>query len=110
MNKLKKNKKYWADTFADCIVDKRERNAPPERYFAASKGYHNIYIDTFILRNGTYINFAWDESQKTYWQDLLIAHFEYHNADWRTARLIQRVYPPKVFEELVSDGEAYNND
>ena len=103
---MSKKKIYYADVFQDCFVTKKERNAPPERYFIAKKNSLDIYVDTFYLKDiDCYIDFSWLPEQKSNWSKLVINHFESHNLGnaWGTARLVKRLYPPKIFDELIKE-------
>lgn len=103
---MKNKKNYWADTFSDCIVTKKDRYAPPERYFEAVKGTNDFYIDTFDLGSGLRIDFTWTEEERLHWNMLVNEHFIRHNVgSYRNPILIKRVYPPKIFDELLEECE-----
>ena len=103
-NKTKKNKRYWVDTFAGCIVSKKDTYAPPERYFEARKSSADIYTDTFEIDGSYRIDFSWYEAQRDYWNELVHAHFKRKGiVDYQTAKLIKRAYPPRIFDKLLEE-------
>ena len=107
-----KNNLFLFDTFEECIIlaNKRDKNAPPERYFIISgrEDSLDIYIDTYWVdrQQKQVIDFAysyeesWNINQYR-WCQMLYAHFERHGLEIKEYDLRSRIYPKKRFYQLL---------
>ena len=104
---------YFFDNFQQRVVKRRDRSAPPERYFLIYPTHCSIYQDSYRIPEsyaGDRIDFNYTKEESwavdyTHWYRLLKAHLERHGVGQAINRLIlvRRGYPNKEFEEILKE-------
>lgn len=56
-------KLYWFDTFANEVVEEKDKFAPPERYFLIYPTVCDIYTDTYRIASDAYIDFNYTKEE-----------------------------------------------
>lgn len=107
MVKKIKDLKFYYDNFAREVVLKKDKSAPPERYFEMGMtNLDDMYQDTWVDGDEK-LTISYTDFDLRYlfssWNELLRYHLSKNNFDLEHSRLEMRKYPKKKFLDIIND-------